>query len=176
MKIFRSIKTIIDNMLLSRKFILVLIYLLFSSNLAKADVISDIAKKYKLNPKSNSEDLCKLMSELQKNAETLYAPSIIDSNLVPFYDKSNMPSSAFDTISVQDDSGQEIANFFIVFDTKFTNPLGILDIHRKNFQHGYIFSTKDLKNKYKYSSVLPKKYSFLLEFDKCQIKQLIINQ
>jgi len=159
-----------------RKLLVVLICLIFASHIAKADVVTDVAKKYKLNPKSNSKDLCKLMSELQKIAETIYNPSIIDSNLVPFYDKSNMPSSSFDTISVQDDSGQEIANFFIVFDTKFTKPLGILDIHRKNFQHGYIFSTKDLGNQYRYSSIPPKKYKFLLEFDKCQIKQLIINQ
>lgn len=157
-----------------RNFLAIVTCLIFSSNIAKADVVTDITKKYKLSP--NSKDLCKVMSELQKIAETIYAPSIIDSNLVPFYDKSNMPSSSFDTISVQDDYGHEIANFFIVFDTKFNKPLGILDIHRKNFQHGYIFSTKDLVGQYRYSSIQPKKYNFLLEFDKCQIKQIIINQ
>ena len=154
----------------------ILFFLSFTVSVVKADVVEDTIKKHKLNPRSNSKNLCKLMTELEKIAETIYTPSIIDNSLAPFYDSYNMPSSAFDTLNVKNETGDEIANFFIVFDTKFTKPLGIIDIHGNKFKHGYIFSEKNATHQYKYSLTLPKKYGFLLEFDKCQIKQLIINQ
>jgi hypothetical protein len=170
------IKKIFFTLLMHKELLVALALLSFTFNIAKADVIGDAVKKYKLDTKSNPKDLCKLMFELEKVAEKIYTPSIIDSNLVPFYDSYNMPSSAFDTLSVQDETGHEIANFFIVFDTKFTTPLGIIDIHGNKFKHGYIFSQKNVSHQYKYSDNLPKEYNLLLEFDNCKIKQLIINQ
>ena len=170
------INKIFFTLLMLKQLLVALALFSFTFNIAKADAIGDAVKKFKLNTKSNPKDLCKLMFELERVAEKIYTPSIIDNNLVPFYDSYNMPSSAFDTISVKDETGHEIANFFIVFDTKFTTPLGIIDIHGNKFKHGYIFSQKNISHQYKYSDNLPKEYSFLLEFDNCKIKQLIINQ
>ena len=67
-------------------------------------------------------------------------------------------------------------NFFTIIYNYTNRPVGILLSNSKKFiyRSGYLYSD-DFKH-YNISNLKPAKYNFLLEFNQCQIKQLIINQ